>query len=87
MLYASWRYASANGLLRDDVSLQTRSAIKRRIALAQALYAAGFAFCVLSTFWSIAAIALVQFGLAFAPTIWWFKRRTLFGHRDRRPSA
>jgi len=28
------------------------------------------------------AIALIQFGLAFAPTIWWFKRRTLFGPKD-----
>jgi uncharacterized membrane protein len=84
MLYASWRYASANGLLRNDVSLETRSAIEHRIGLAQALYAAGFAVCAFSTFWSIAAIALVQFGLAFAPTIWWFKRQTLFGHRDHR---
>lgn len=82
MLYASWRYASANGLLRNDVNLETKAAITRRIVFAQALYAVGFAFCVFSTFWSIAAIALIQFGLALAPTIWWFKRRTLFGQRD-----
>lgn len=87
MLYASWRYATANRLIRDDVSEETKSAIKRRILLAQALYAVGFAFCILSTFWSIVAIALIQFGLALAPTIWWFKRRTLFGHQDDRRNA
>ncbi len=87
MLYASWRYASVKGLLRDDVSLETKSAIERRIVLAQALYAAGFACCVISTRLSIVAIALVQFALALAPTIWWFKRRTLFGHRNHHRSC
>jgi hypothetical protein len=79
VLYASWRYACANGLLRNDVSPETKSAIGRRIALAQALYAVGFAFCIFSTFLSIVAIAVVQFVLAFAPTIWRFKRQTLIG--------
>lgn len=87
MLYASWRYASANGLLRDDVSRETQSAIQRRIGVAQALYAVGFAFCAFSTFWSIIAIAIVQFVLAFAPTIWWFKRQTLFGQQDHPRSS
>lgn len=86
MLYASWRYACTNGLVRNDVSFETKSAIERRIMLAQALYAAGFAFCIFSTRLSIVAIALIQFALALAPTIWWFKRRTLFGHRDNHPS-
>jgi uncharacterized membrane protein len=87
MLYASWRYASVKGLLRGDVSPETQSAIKRRIVLAQALYAAGFACCIFSTRLSIIAIALIQFALALAPTIWWFKRRTLLGHRDHGGSA
>jgi uncharacterized membrane protein len=82
MLYTSWQYASANGLLRNDVSPEEQHAIGRRIVLAQALYATGFALCAFSTFLSIVAIALIQFGLAFAPTIWWFKRRTLFGPKD-----
>lgn len=80
MLYTSWQYASANGLLREDVSCEVRSDMKRGIILGQALYAAGFALCIFSTLWSIAVIALIQFLLALAPTIWWFKRRTLFGH-------
>lgn len=87
MLYASWRYASVRGLLRNNVSLETKSAVTRRIGLAQALYAAGFAFCVFSTLWSIVAIALIQFGLALAPTVWWFKRRALLGPRDHHRGA
>jgi uncharacterized membrane protein len=87
MLYASWRYARANGLLRNDVGHEAQNAIERGILLAQALYAAGFALCVFSTLWSIAAIALIQFALALAPTIWWFKRQTLFGQGDRHGAA
>ena len=87
MLHASWRYASVKGLLRSDVSPEAQSAIARNIVLAQALYAAGFAFSVFSTLLSVAAITLVQFVLAFAPTIWWFKRRTLFGPADRDRSS
>ena len=87
VLYASWRYATANGLVRDDVSLETKSAIGRRIVLAQALYAVGFAVCIFGTILSIVAIAAVQFVLAFAPTIWRFKRRTLFGERDHHPDV
>jgi uncharacterized membrane protein len=87
VLYASWRYATANGLVRDDVSLETKSAIGRRIVLAQALYAVGFAVCIFGTFLSIVAIAAVQFVLAFAPTIWRFKRQALFGQRDHHGSA
>src|SRR5215467_4807729 len=86
-LYASWRYASANGLLRNDVSLETKSAIGRRIILAEALYAVGFACCIFSTFLSIVAIAVVQFVLAFAPTIWRFKRQTLLGPRVHHRNA
>jgi uncharacterized membrane protein len=87
VLYASWRYACANELLRNDVSPETKSAIGRRIVLAQALYAVGFACCIFSTFLSIVAIAVVQFVLAFAPTIWRFKRETLLGQQDHHRSA
>ena len=39
ILYASWRYATRAGLLKDDVSLEIRRAIRRRIVFAQGLYA------------------------------------------------
>jgi len=86
MLYTSWRYACANGLLRNDVSEEANTAIQRRLILAQVFYAAGFACCLISILLSIVAIALIQFGLAFAPTIWWFKRQALFG-RDHHGGA
>jgi uncharacterized membrane protein len=78
-LYASWRYATANGLLRDDVSYDVRHAIEVRIVIAQALYAAGFVLCVFNTLWSITAIVLVQLLFALSPTIRWFKRQRPLG--------
>jgi uncharacterized membrane protein len=74
-LYASWRYAAANGLLRADVSYEAQYAIEHRIVIGQALYGAGFALCVFSPLWSITAIVLVQLFFALAPTKRWFKRQ------------
>ena len=73
-LYASWQYATAKGLLQDDVSYEVQHAIRVRLVLAQTLYTVGFALCVFSTLWSITTIVLVQVGLAVAPTKRWFKR-------------
>src|SRR5215472_14308300 len=78
-LYASWRYASAKGLLRNDVSREEQYVIQRRIILAEELYAAAFALGVFSTLWSIAAIVLVQLALALSPTIRWLKRLVPLG--------
>ena len=75
LLYASWRYASANGLLRKDVNHEVQYAIGHRIVLAETLYAIGFALCVFSTLLSISAIALVQLSFALSPTIGWLKRQ------------
>ncbi|MBO0910886.1 MAG: DUF1211 domain-containing protein [Acidobacteria bacterium] len=81
-LYASWRYAGANRLLRNDVSYDTQYAVEHRIVLMQVLYAAGFALCVFSTLWSITAIVLVQLFFALAPTFRWFKRQSPVGRGD-----
>src|SRR5215472_10736147 len=54
-LWASWRYASAKGLLRHNVSHDVQHAVEARIIFAQTLYAIGFALCVFSTIWSITA--------------------------------
>ena len=40
---------------------------KRRILIAQALYAFGALLCILSTYWSIGFIVLVQLNYAIAP--------------------
>jgi uncharacterized membrane protein len=74
-LYVSWRYAAANGLLRDDVNQEAQYAIEHRIVVAEALYGAGFALCVFNTLWSITAIVLIQLVFALAPTKRWFKRQ------------
>ena len=70
ILYASWRYATRAGLLKDDVSVEIRRAIRRRIVFAQALYALGASLCFFSTYWSIGFIVLVQLNYAIAPRLW-----------------
>ncbi len=68
-LYFSWVCASKTGLIRDDVTPHIASAIKRRIVIAQALYAFGALLCVVSSYWSIAFIVLVQLNYAIAPRL------------------
>jgi uncharacterized membrane protein len=70
ILYASWRYATRAGLLKDDVSVEVRRAIRRRIVIAQALYALATALCFFNTYWSIGFIVLLQLNYAIAPRLW-----------------
>jgi uncharacterized membrane protein len=70
ILYASWRYATQAGLLKDDVPVEIRRAIRRRIVIAQALYAFGAALCFFNTYWSIGFIVLLQLNYAVAPRLW-----------------
>ena len=69
VLYISWRYATRNDLLKDDVPLEIRRAIRRRVVFAQGLYALGAALCVIGTYWSIGFIFLIQLNYAVAPRI------------------
>jgi uncharacterized membrane protein len=71
ILYASWRYATRAGLLKPDISLEVRRAVRRRVVIAQALYALGAALCFINTYWSIGFIVLVQLNYAIAPRRWW----------------
>ena len=68
-LYFSWVCALGEGLVKHDIPAEVPGAIKRRIVIAQALYAFGALLCVLSTYWSIAFIVLVQLNYAIAPRI------------------
>ena len=70
-LYWSWSYATRARLLEDDVPAEIHSAVVRRIVIAQSLYAAGAALCFLNTYYSIAAIVLVQLNYAIAPRFCW----------------
>jgi len=67
MLYWSWNCALGSGLVKADLPSMTSSAIKRRILVAQALYASGALLSFVDTRWSIGAIVLVQLNYVFAP--------------------
>ena len=69
MLYWSWAYATQHNLIKQDTPEQVRGSICRRILIAQSLYAAGAALCVINTYVSIAAIVLVQLNYAIAPRL------------------
>jgi uncharacterized membrane protein len=69
VLYWGWKYASHAGLIKTDTPEEVRTSICRRITIAQSLYAAGAALCVINTWVSIAAIVLVQLNYAVAPRL------------------
>jgi len=81
ILYASWRYATRVGLLKDDLGLEARRAIPRRIIIAQGLYAFGALLCFFNTYWSIAFIVVVQLNYAIAPR--WQKSATQTSQLDQ----
>jgi uncharacterized membrane protein len=70
-LYWSWHYATRARLIVDDAPENIHAAIVRRIVIAQTLYAAGAALCFINTYYSIAAIVLVQINYAIAPRFCW----------------
>jgi uncharacterized membrane protein len=72
MLYWCWKYATRAGLIKNDTPYEVSASICRRITIAQSLYAAGAALCVINTWVSIAAIVLVQLNYVVAPR--WTKR-------------
>jgi uncharacterized membrane protein len=69
MLYASWICALGSDLVKDDLPAGVPSAVKRRIVIAQSLYAVGALLSIWNTYWSIALIVLVQLNYAIAPRI------------------
>ena len=69
MLYATWSYAVRAKLAEDEALDELTNAVRRRIAIAQALYAFGALLCIFSTYLSIAVIFLVQLNYVIAPRI------------------
>ncbi len=69
VLFGSVQYAWRAGLGKDELTVEMRSALERRIVIAQALYAFGALLCVVNTYVSIAFIVLVQLNYAIAPRI------------------
>jgi uncharacterized membrane protein len=82
--YWSWNYATRAHLLSDDLPASVAPAVVRRIVIAQSLYALGAALCFLNTYYSIAAIVLVQLNYAIAPRLCWglFSNRTRQGEQQ-----
>ncbi len=68
-VYASWSYATRAGLVREGTDESVSAAIRRRILVYQVLYAFGAALCVISTYWSIGFIVLLQLNSAIAPRV------------------
>ena len=68
-LFFSWQCATRLGLVKHDLPPGVPAAIKRRIAIAQGLYALGALLCLINTYWSIGFIVLVQLNYAIAPRI------------------
>ncbi len=68
-LLAAWVYAEHAGLVSDDVGPDVGVAIRRRIVVAQLLYAFGAALSIVSVELAIAFIVAVQLNYAIAPRI------------------
>lgn len=66
-LYWSWVCAVGSGLVKEDMPPQVSDAIKRRIVIAQSLYAFGALLCVFNPYWSIGFIVLMQLNYVIAP--------------------
>jgi uncharacterized membrane protein len=67
VLYCCWRYANCAGLIKEDTPTEIRRAIRRRVVIAQSMYAVGALLCLINTRWSIAFIFVVQLYYAVAP--------------------
>jgi uncharacterized membrane protein len=74
VLYGSFMYASRAKLLKEEITDEMRSALARRIVIAQSLYAFGALLCIINTYVSIGFIVLVQLNYAIAPRIAWLDR-------------
>ena len=81
LLYASWCWSAGRGLLREDVPEGTVAAVKRRILVAQACYAAATAFCLITNWLSVGLIVLIQLYYVVAP----FHRRTVSAGPENDP--
>ncbi|HTQ55024.1 MAG TPA: TMEM175 family protein [Bryobacteraceae bacterium] len=68
-LYWTWVCALGLGVVRADISPAVTRAIKKRIVVAQALYAFGALLCLVHTYASIGFIVLVQLNYALAPRL------------------
>ena len=68
-LYGCLFYEDRAGLMREEVTAEIKRALRRRIIVAQALYAVGAALGLFDVVWGIGFIILVQLNYAIAPRL------------------
>jgi uncharacterized membrane protein len=68
-VYVTWAYAERAKLVRDDAPRELSGAFRRRVIVAQSLYAVGALIGFLSVPLGIALIILIQLNYAFAPRL------------------
>jgi uncharacterized membrane protein len=68
-VYVTWAYAERAKLVRDDAPAELSKAFRRRVVIAQALYAAGAAIGLFDVTLGIALIILIQLNYALAPKL------------------
>ncbi len=73
-LFFSWICATGSGRIKTDVPPHVSTVIKRRILVAQGLYAIGAVLCFVDNYWSIGFIVAVQLNYAVAPRLPWRRR-------------
>jgi uncharacterized membrane protein len=73
-LLGTWRYSLRAKLTKPDMPATMQKGVERRILIAQALYAAGAALCLINNFLSLAFILLVQLNYAIAPKLWFLRK-------------
>jgi uncharacterized membrane protein len=77
VIYATWANAVCNKLVRDDLPPGTDGAIRKRIVIAQLLYAFGALLGMAHTLAGVVFIIAVQLNYAIAPMWQWRRRRGL----------
>lgn len=73
-LYAAWAYTERAGLIRPGAAPLISHAIRRRIVIAQSLYAVGALAGLFSVPLGIGLIILIQLNYALAPKLPWLSR-------------
>jgi uncharacterized membrane protein len=68
-LYATWVYAERAKLIREEAHADVSRAIRRRIVVAQSLYAVGALIGLISVPLGITLIILIQLNYAVAPRL------------------
>jgi uncharacterized membrane protein len=68
-VYVTWAYAERAKLIRDDAPAELTNAFRRRVIIAQSLYAVGAVVGLVNVPLGIAFIILIQINYAIAPRL------------------